>query len=615
MSTSRLKAFIRRATALPMGLLDRADAALDARFARVDVSLDRLTGNVHSRAGSLAQDLLRSSDSLDHTLDRRVRKFDSQVATRIAVTFGAAARIGSIAADLEAQANTKLNRGLRAFDRASETSTRAAIATMNSSIALPDRADHKINREFNRVDVRASNVANRAYRRQAKIRSFAGQTFAHIDQRIESSLLRVDAQLERRLDHATKATIATTNLVNAKALAFERAIDLGIARVDSKITVGQASGIAVASSLSSGLIKVDQEFDGSLHRIDQRLKNRFARFTYRRSQMSEFATKSIAITDAKIEKSAVAFDLRVADGINTIATAAAEISNFSVVQIQSADKFLTERISQIDARTESLISPMNGQSREPATQGRTSMRRIATALTLVLGTLGASTGASVTSASQEPAEVDVTLKYESNAAKDAVSQYLSVRDSFQALQASRSRTIKTLEQEIDSAKARASQASLDGDAIIDIANNYGGVPYARGGTTPRGFDCSGYTSYVFAQLGVDLPRTSQAQKAWADSVNVKDRQVGDLMFWHGGGISHVAIYAGDGKMWDSPRPGRRVGKVLIWGNPTYGRVPTSAVNGPALREIETKSAELKKLMKNEPQLPITIDERNLQNPG
>jgi cell wall-associated NlpC family hydrolase len=236
---------------------------------------------------------------------------------------------------------------------------------------------------------------------------------------------------------------------------------------------------------------------------------------------------------------------------------------------------------------------------------------MATALTLVLGTLGAATAASATSASQEPAEVDVALKYESSAAKEAVTQYLNVRESFQALQASRSRTIQTLEQEIAAAKVRLSQTSLDGNAIIDFADNYSGVPYVRGGTTPRGFDCSGYTSFVFAHFGLELPRTSQGQKAWADPVSFEDRQVGDLMFWQYGSLQHVAIYAGDGMMWDSPRTGRRVGKVAVWGNPTYGRVPAWAINGPAKREIEAKSAELKNLIENAPQLPIVIDERNL----
>jgi hypothetical protein len=59
-------------------------------------------------------------------------------------------------------------------------------------------------------------------------------------------------------------------------------------------------------------------------------------------------------------------------------------------------------------------------------------------------------------------------------------------------------------------------------------------------------------------------------------------------------------------MWDSPRPGRRVGKSTIWGNPTYGRVPTEVINASALAEIATKKAELKKIKATEPKLEITV---------
>jgi hypothetical protein len=81
-----------------------------------------------------------------------------------------------------------------------------------------------------------------------------------------------------------------------------------------------------------------------------------------------------------------------------------------------------------------------------------------------------------------------------------------------------------------------------------------------------------------------------------------------LMFWADrGGVHHVAIYAGDDLMWDSPRPGRRVGKTSIWGNPFYGRVPEAAVNSDAIAEIADKTAELEEIKAEVPQLEITVD--------
>jgi len=76
-----------------------------------------------------------------------------------------------------------------------------------------------------------------------------------------------------------------------------------------------------------------------------------------------------------------------------------------------------------------------------------------------------------------------------------------------------------------------------------------GVRYQYGGTTPSGFDCSGFTSYVFKKLGIDLPRTSKDQFAIGQKVDQADLIAGDLVFFNtsGHGVSHVGIYIGDGK--------------------------------------------------------------------
>jgi cell wall-associated NlpC family hydrolase len=654
MSIARPTALIRRAAALPIGLLDRAEASLDAwldaGFTRVDGAVNRHISAVADRSSSLSQGLARSADSLDRALDKRVIKFDSRATTRANKTSNAITAVSSLARSIEARVDAKLTRGVQKFDRASATATRATISTMRASVALTHRADNKITRGFDRVDVRASNFANRAYSRRVKTANLVVRTTARIDQRIETDFMRadarvnaginhsinaieamlarvaatttatdiklsnavtrIDARLDRRLVQGATAATATANLVNAKTLAFERAMDLGISRADSRVANGRARAVATTVALTNGVDSADQGLTSALARVDSRVDNRIAQATYTYAKASTFASNRVLATDSKLDASVVNFDARVAIGVATLVAAAQGVSRFVVDRTEDADTALTNRMSRIDARADALLDLMNGQPGRHASQPRTSLPWAATSLTLVLGTLGAATGASVVNASTVT-EIDTTVKIEASAAKDAVTQYLSVRESFQATQASRSRTIQTLEQEIAAAQARVSNANLDGAAIIDIADNYVGVPYVRGGTTPKGFDCSGYTSYVFAQLGVYLPRTSQSQKAWADPVSFEDRQVGDLMFWQGGGVNHVAIYAGDGLMWDSPRPGRRVGKVGIWGNPTYGRVPIEAVNAPALREIESKTKELEKLKANPPQLPITIDEELL----
>ena len=655
MSIARPTAMIRRAVALPIGLLDRIeaslDAALDAGFARVDRALNRRISSVADRASSLSQGLARSVDSMDRALDQQVTKSQARTSAHVAKAHATVDRIGTVALNLEARTDAKLNRSLHKVDRATAASTRAAIATMNASVALTHRADNKITRGFDRVDVRATNVANRAHSRRIKTANLTVRATTRIDQRIETdfaradarvnaginhtanaidsavaravaatnatdtrianAVTRVDARIDNRIEQGAAAATATVNLVNAKALAFERVMDLGISRVDSRIANGQTRTIATAEALANGINSADQTLTGALTRMDYRVDNRIAQATYAYAQASTFTTNRVAATDAKLEASLASFDTRVATGVATLVSAATGVSNFVVDHVEDADTALTNRMSRIDSRAEELIDLMNGQPGRHTNQPRTSLPWAATSLTLVLGTLGAATGASVVNATVT-GEIDTTVKIEASAAKDAVSQYLSVRDSIQAAQASRSRTMQTLEQEIAAAQARLTNTSLDGAAIIDIADNYGGVPYVRGGSTPKGFDCSGFTSYVFAQLGVDLPRTSESQYALADRVSFEDRQVGDLMFWaNSGGVHHVGIYAGDGMMWDSPRPGRRVGKISIWGDPTYGRVPVEVINAAALEDIAEKTAALEEVKAQAPQLEITIDPENL----
>ncbi|WP_020014923.1 C40 family peptidase [Promicromonospora sukumoe] len=112
-------------------------------------------------------------------------------------------------------------------------------------------------------------------------------------------------------------------------------------------------------------------------------------------------------------------------------------------------------------------------------------------------------------------------------------------------------------------------ASAAGSAVVSVAMRYLGVPYVWGGNTPAGFDCSGFTSYVYAQVGIDLPRTSSEQRYAGTVVPASQAQPGD-MIWSPG---HIAIYAGDGMQIEAPVPGKSVRYTSIWqSNPTFIRV-------------------------------------------
>lgn len=92
------------------------------------------------------------------------------------------------------------------------------------------------------------------------------------------------------------------------------------------------------------------------------------------------------------------------------------------------------------------------------------------------------------------------------------------------------------------------------EKIIETANRYQGVPYVYGGTTPDGFDCSGFTSYVYREaLGQEIGRTTWAQMAAGQQISAADAQVGDVLVFFGG--NHVGIYLGNGQFIHAPQPG------------------------------------------------------------
>jgi len=85
--------------------------------------------------------------------------------------------------------------------------------------------------------------------------------------------------------------------------------------------------------------------------------------------------------------------------------------------------------------------------------------------------------------------------------------------------------------------------------VVQAAMGYQGVPYVFGGTSPNGFDCSGFTRYIFAQAGIDLPRTADAQYEVGQNVSNGGLQTGDLVYFstYEAGASHVGIYLGNGQ--------------------------------------------------------------------
>lgn len=86
-----------------------------------------------------------------------------------------------------------------------------------------------------------------------------------------------------------------------------------------------------------------------------------------------------------------------------------------------------------------------------------------------------------------------------------------------------------------------------GNKLVNSAYQYLGVPYVFGGNTPDGFDCSGFTKYVFSHNGIELPRMADQQYEVGQRVRRTDLMPGDLVFFttYEPGVSHTGIYVGD----------------------------------------------------------------------
>ncbi len=103
----------------------------------------------------------------------------------------------------------------------------------------------------------------------------------------------------------------------------------------------------------------------------------------------------------------------------------------------------------------------------------------------------------------------------------------------------------------EQAPVASAPASGVGAKVVSIAYRYIGTPYVHGGSTPGGFDCSGFTAYVYAQVGITLPRSSSAQRGAGRVVSASEARPGDLIWWPG----HVGIYLGNGQHIAARNPG------------------------------------------------------------
>jgi cell wall-associated NlpC family hydrolase len=105
--------------------------------------------------------------------------------------------------------------------------------------------------------------------------------------------------------------------------------------------------------------------------------------------------------------------------------------------------------------------------------------------------------------------------------------------------------------------------------VVGIAMQYLGIPYVYGGSSPAGFDCSGFIMYVYAQVGVSLPHNAAAQYGYGTPVDRSQLQPGDLVFFNG--LGHAGIYVGGGSFIHAPHTGDvvKISSLSGWYDSTW----------------------------------------------
>lgn len=192
---------------------------------------------------------------------------------------------------------------------------------------------------------------------------------------------------------------------------------------------------------------------------------------------------------------------------------------------------------------------INDPTKTPAT---TTTQTTATTSTATDTSSAATTTSTQAASSSASSQVAASSSTQTTAASSS-SAATTTNSTSQATQSTQATTTTS------SQTATTSTASVSASSVISYAEQFVGVPYVLGGTSPSGFDCSGFVQYVYAHFGVSLPRTSEAQSTIGSAVSVSSAQPGDLLFWGGQGSAwHVGIYVGGSSYIAAPTTGQSV---------------------------------------------------------
>jgi cell wall-associated NlpC family hydrolase len=303
---------------------------------------------------------------------------------------------------------------------------------------------------------------------------------------------------------------------------------------DSLWTIAQKYGTTVAN-----LQKLNGFSDSeTLITVGQNLKVS-GTATTTATQTTKTATTTSQVT---VSANHVTYTVKSGDSLYTIA----QEYGISVDSLRSSNN-----LSSVLLPGQTLT--INDPTKTPATTATTSTATDTSSAATTTSTQAASSSASsqatATSSSTQAAASSSTQ----TTAASSSSAATTTNSTSQATQSTQATTTTS------SQTATTSTASVSASSVISYAEQFVGVPYVLGGTSPSGFDCSGFVQYVYAHFGVSLPRTSEAQSTIGSAVSVSSAQPGDLLFWGGQGSAwHVGIYVGGSSYIAAPTTGQSV---------------------------------------------------------
>jgi cell wall-associated NlpC family hydrolase len=165
-------------------------------------------------------------------------------------------------------------------------------------------------------------------------------------------------------------------------------------------------------------------------------------------------------------------------------------------------------------------------------------------------------------AASKLAELDATRTELSQKKQDVQAKLRRAQSVYNSLSSAQKAAIAAAQARANRSNSRvnlgnAPAASGRAAAALAAAKTRIGTPYVWGATGPSSFDCSGLTSWAYAQAGVSIPRTSQAQSGASTHLSLSQLQPGDLVLFYGD-LHHIGLYAGNGMVLHAPRTGQNV---------------------------------------------------------